>query len=163
MISDPVLRKIVGADLFFAAARADLRLAMGRILGLFFALLFLQEARAHDAERSFFVLLLAATVLAAHNSSGRNVENLHRGIGCVDTLSTRAARAANLNPQIFRLQIEIDFLRLGQHGHGRSRSMNATLRLGCRNALHAVNAAFKTQLPKNVFARDLENRFFQPT
>ena len=87
---------------------------------------------------------------------GRNVQNLHGGIGRVHALTARAARAANFNPQIFGLQFEIDFLGFGQDRDGGGGSVDASLRFGRRDALHAMHAAFETKLAENDFARNLE-------
>ncbi len=110
MIGDAVLRKVVGANFFFATAGADLRFSMRGIFGFFLALLFLEEPRAHDAQRFFLVLLLTATVLTTHNAAGRDVKNLDCGIGRVHALAPRTTRAANFNPQILRLYFKIYFL-----------------------------------------------------
>ena len=93
-------------------------------------------------------------------TTSRNVQNLHGGVRGVHALATGTAGATDFNPQILRFQFEIDFLRLGQDGHGRGGCVDATLRLSRRDALHAMDATFKTKLPKNAFARNLENRFF---
>ena len=49
MIGYAVLRKIVGANLFFTAAGTDLATALGAVFFRFFALLPLQQARTQDA------------------------------------------------------------------------------------------------------------------
>src|SRR5690242_11461241 len=103
MISDSILRIIVGANFFLATARADLALTRRRIFRLFLALLILEQARAQNAERFFLVLLLAASVLATHDPAGRNVHHLHGRVGRVHALATGPASATNFNTQIFGL------------------------------------------------------------
>ena len=49
MIGDAVLRKVIGANLFFAAAGSDLAFAVSRIFRLFLALFVLEQASAQDA------------------------------------------------------------------------------------------------------------------
>ena len=100
MIGDAILREVVGANFLFASAGADLTFAIGGILRLLFALFILEQTRAHDGERFLFVLLLTATILAAHDAAGRNVHHLHRRVGCVHTLTTGTAGAANAQTSI---------------------------------------------------------------
>ena len=63
------------------------------------------------------------------------------------------------DPEIFGFDLEINFLRLGQHRHGRGGGVNAALRFRCGHALYAMNAALITQLPKNRFAGNFEDHF----
>jgi len=133
---------------------------MRGILFFFLAALVLEQTRPHDLERFLLVLLLAAPVLAADNSSGRNMQDLDGRIGRIDPLPARAARAANFNTQILRFQLDIDIFRFRQHRHGGGGSMNSPLRFGRGHALHAMYPALKPQFPKDRFARNLENGFF---
>src|SRR5580765_7338140 len=107
MISDSILRIIVGANFFLATAGADLALARRRILRFFLALLILEQTRAQNTECFFLVLLLAASVLATHDPARRNVHHLYGRVGRVHALATGSAGATNFNTQIFGLQLEI--------------------------------------------------------
>jgi hypothetical protein len=66
--------------------------------------------------------------------------------------ATRSAGTTNFNPEILRFQINIDIFGFRQHGYRGSRSMNPALRFGRGDALHAMNAALKSQFPENVLA-----------
>ena len=55
---------------------------------------------------------------------------------------------------------ELDFVGLGQHGHGRGRGVDAALRFGRRHALHAVHAALVLQAREHAVARDEQDGFF---
>src|SRR6266404_1625038 len=100
MIGHTVLRKIVGANFLLAAAAADLTLAMGGIFFLLLALLGFEQTRPQNAQRFLLVLLLTASVLAAHDCAGRNMQNLHGRIGRVDTLPPRPACPANFDAKL---------------------------------------------------------------
>jgi hypothetical protein len=85
------------------------------------------------------------------------VQNLNCRVGCVNTLSSRATRPADLDAKILGLDLDIHFLGLGKHGDGRRGSMDAALSLGGGNALDAVDAALVAQPAENVIAEDLED------
>src|SRR5205085_10200409 len=123
-LSDDVLSRVVRADVFFAAAGTDLVPPMRGVFFFFLAPLILAQTRPHDLERFLFVLLLAAPVLATNDPAGRNVENLHGGIGCVHPLAARAAGTADFDPQILGLQFEIDFFGFGKDSDSGSGSVN---------------------------------------
>src|SRR4051794_39438008 len=67
MIGHTILRKVIGADLFLTAARADLAATLRAVLFRFFALFSFEQTRAQNAHRLLLVLELAASVLAAHD------------------------------------------------------------------------------------------------
>src|SRR5580700_1418880 len=107
MIGEPVLREIISAYFFFAAASPDLAAALRAVFLLFFALFSFEQTRAQDRHRFLFVLQLAPSVLTANDGAGRNVQYLHRRVGRVHALSARPAGARNFDPQILRLYFKI--------------------------------------------------------
>ena len=54
---------------------------------------------------------------------------------------------------------DVDVLRLGQHGDGRRRSVDAAGGLGVGHALHAVHAGFEFQLGERAAAADFGDDF----
>ena len=117
MIGYAVLWKIVGANLFFTAARTDLATALGTIFFRFFALLPLQQPRTQDTQRSFFIFDLASPILTTHDCAGRNVQDLDSGVGRVYPLTAGPTRTRDFNAQIIRLQLKINVLRFRQNRH----------------------------------------------
>ena len=87
------------------------------------------------------------------------MRDAHRGIGRVHRLPARTRRAERVNPQILRLDFDVDFIGFGQYGDGGSRSVNAALLLGLRNALHAVHAALILQLGIDFVPLNRSNHF----
>ena len=78
MIGHTVLRKIIGADFFFAPAGANLAPTLRTVFLSFLALLSLELARPENAQRSLLVFDLASPVLTTHDRSRWNVQNLDR-------------------------------------------------------------------------------------
>src|SRR4030095_1025908 len=97
MIGYAVLWKIVGANLFFATAGSHLAAALRAIFLRFFALLPFQQTRTQDAQRSFFVFDLASPILAAHDCTGGNVQDLDSGVGRVYTLTAGPTGTRDFN------------------------------------------------------------------
>ena len=77
MISDAILGEVVRANLFFASTSADLATTLRAVFLGFFKLPSFKQARAQDRQRSLFIFELAAAVLATHDQTGRNVQDLH--------------------------------------------------------------------------------------
>ena len=59
------------------------------------------------------------------------------------------------------VDLDLDVLDLGQHGDGRGRGVDAPLRLGRRNALHAVHAGLELHLRVDLVALDAERDFLE--
>ena len=62
---------------------------------------------------------LAALVLAGDHDAGGQVGDAHRGVGHVDVLAARAARAVGVDAQVLVLDLDLDVLvdlRPGEHG-----------------------------------------------
>ena len=150
VIGDAVLGKIVSAHFFAPVARADLSFALRRVLFRLLALLLFQQAGTQDLHRLFLVLLLRATVLAAHAHARGKVQDLHGGVRGIHALAARAAGAADIDLEFVGLQFQVHLLGLGQHGHGRDGSVDAPLRLRGRDALHAMHAALVAELAEDA-------------
>ena len=65
----------------------------------------------------------------------------------------------NVDADILVVDLHLHVLRLGQHGHGRRRGMDAPLRLRLWHALYAVNAAFVLQPLIRALSRNVIDRF----
>src|SRR5258708_38625437 len=97
MIGDPILREIVGANLFSASARSDETAAMGGIfLGLFLLFLF-QQTGPENRQCFLLVFLLAAAVLTTNDLPCRDMQHLNRSVSRLYALSTRSPRTANFD------------------------------------------------------------------
>ena len=83
----------------------------------------------------------------------------HGAVGGVDRLAAGAARPEHVDAQILLVDLDIDLFRLWQHGDGRRRGMDATLRLGLRHALHAMHAGFEFQPGEHALAGDIGDDF----
>src|SRR5262249_22820784 len=111
VIGDPVLRKIVGPDFFRSIAAADLA---APVLGdrlLLLAHFHLVEPRAEHFHGLRAVLDLRLLVLLRHHQAGREVGEADGGIGGVDALAARPARAEGLDAQILLVDLDVHFLR----------------------------------------------------
>ena len=51
----------------------------------------------------------------------------------------------SIDTDILWPDVDVDFLRLGEHGNCRRRGVDTTARLGLRNALNAVHAGFELE------------------
>ena len=88
-----------------------------------------------------------------------NVRDAHGGIGRVHGLPAGAGRAKRIDAQILGLDLDVNFVRFGQHRHRGRGSVNAALLLGGRDALHAMHAAFIFQLRINFLALNRGHHF----
>ena len=84
VVGDPVLRKVVSADLLAAVAGADLLLAVLRLLLMDAFGLNLIEAGAEDAHSLLAILDLRFFVLAADYRVGGQMRDPDRRVGGVD-------------------------------------------------------------------------------
>ena len=89
--------------------------------------------------------MLAALVLTLDDGIGRDVRDADGGRGLVDVLAAGAGRTERVDAQILRVDIEVELLRFGQHGHCCGRGMHAALTLGLGHALHTVYAALELE------------------
>ena len=79
--------------------------------------------------------------------------------GLVDVLAAGAAGAQRVDAQIGVVDGDVDVLRLGQHGDGRGRGVDAAGRFGVGHALHAVHAGFEFELGEGAAAADFGDDF----
>src|ERR1700688_693494 len=63
-----------------------------------------------------------------------------RRLGLVDVLAAGARRLIRVDLEIFRVDLDLDVLGLGENRDGRGRRVHAALRFGDRDALDAVHA-----------------------
>ena len=104
--------------------------------------------------------MLAAVVLALGHDAGRDVRDAHGGVGLVDVLSARAARAVGVDAQVGRVDLHgHGLVGLGQHGDRAGAGVDAALRLGGGHALHAMAARLEAQVAENVVADDAHHHF----
>ena len=80
----------------------------------------------------------------------------HGGVGSVDALTAGAGGAVGVDAQVGLVDLNIDLIGLGQHGHRRGRRLDATLGLGLGDALHAVHAGLVLHDGVDPVALDLE-------
>ena len=86
----------------------------------------------------------------------------HCAVRGVDALPARSLRAEDVDPEILVFDLDVDLLRLGEHGHRRRGRVDAPLRFGHRNPLHPVDARFVTQGPVHAGPTSREDGFLQP-
>ena len=90
--------------------------------------------------------MLGTIVLALGDDAGGQVGDADGAVGLVDVLAARAAGAEGVDAQVGRVQLHLrGGVGLGQHGDGAGAGVDATLRLGGGNALHAVAAGLELQ------------------
>src|SRR6185295_11251272 len=140
VVSQAILREIVGADLLRAIAGADLAAPRVALRGLTLLFLDLVKLRAQQLHRHRAVLVLRLFLLAVDDEPARQVVDAYGGVGGVDRLPSGSARSHHVDLQILGIDVDLDVLDLGHHRDGRGRRVDAPLRLGRGHALHAVNA-----------------------
>ncbi len=154
MVGDPVLRKVVGADLFGPVAGADLALAIGRTRRVLPCPLGIEQAGAQHLHRLRPVLVLRLVVLALHDDAGRHVGDADGAVGLVDVLAAGALRPVGVDAQVLVVDLDVDLLGLGQHRDGGGRGVDAAAALGDRHPLHPVRARFELQALEHVVPGD---------
>ena len=159
MIGEPVLRIVIGADLFGAVAGADHRFAFGGLSLFIFALLVVVDSGPQDFQGGGLVLVLRALVLALHHRAGWNVGDADGGVGGVDVLAAGSLCAVGIDTQIFVADFNVDFFDFGEYGDGGGRSVYTPLCFGLRYALDAVGSAFVLENLIDIVAFDGERDF----
>ena len=135
---------------------ADLGEALGALLGLLLLELHLVQAGTQHLHADLAVLDLGALVLGLHHGVGGQVRDAHGGVGGVDALTAGAGGAVGVNAQVGLLDVDVDLIRLGQHGHGCRGGLDAALGLGLGDALDAVDAGLVLHDGVDALAGDLE-------
>ncbi len=159
MVGNAVLRRVVGADLLGAVARADLRQALGAFSGLLFGQHLLVQACTKNGHSSDLVLQLAFLVLRLNHQTRRKVRDAHGGVGGVNALAARAAGAEHVDAQVVFLDVDFHLVGLGEHGNGCRGGVDAALAFRLGNTLHAVNAALELHDREHLVALNLELDF----
>src|SRR3990167_3553130 len=154
VIGDAALREVIGADALRPVAGADHALARRRPFGVHARPLGVIQPGAQDQHRLGAVLVLRFLVLLADRNAGRQVRDPDRRVGRVDRLAAGPRRAKDVDAQIRFLDVDVDVFGLWQHRDGRRRGVNAPLRFGFGNALHAVNARLEFHPRVNAVALD---------
>src|SRR3990172_11903922 len=158
LVGDAVLREVVGAHLLRALRAADLGAPSRALPGLALLDLGGQEPRAQHGHRLGLVLQLRAVVLAGDHEAGRKVRDPDRGVRGVDALPALAAGAVDVDLEVTLLvDDEVDLLRLGQDGDGGRRGVDAALRLGGGDALHAMDAGLELEAAVGALPGDADD------
>ena len=106
--------------------------------------------------------MLRALFLALDHHAGRQVGDAHGRVGLVDVLAASTGGAVSVDAQVGRVDLDGRLLvRLGQHGHGAGRGVNAALGLGFRHTLHAVGAGLELELGVDIVALDAGDHFLE--
>jgi hypothetical protein len=156
VVGHAALGEVVGADLLCPLARADLGRPRRGELGLLGGELALVEPGAQDLHRALAVLQLRLLVLHGDDDAGRLVGDPHGRVRRVDRLAAGSGRAVDVDLQVVGVDVDVDLLRLGQHGDGGRRGVDAPLRLRLGDALHAVRAALELEHRVGAVAAHLE-------
>ena len=77
-----------------------------------------EQPRPENLHRPVAVLELAALVLHRDDDPGRDMGDPDRRVGRVDVLATGAARAVHVDLEIAFVDLDVDLVDVGQHGHG---------------------------------------------
>ena len=115
--------------------------------------LLLVEPGAQDLHGQAAVLMLRF-LGRDDDEPGRQMGDAHGRIRLVDVLAAGAAGAHGVDADVLGADVEVDVLRLRQHGDGGGRGVDAPARLGGGNALHAVDARLVLEAGKHALARD---------
>src|SRR5579871_63272 len=163
VIGYAVLRKVVRADLFAAIAAANHGLAFfcqGLLLLFHFDFV---ETRAQDAHGLFTILDLRLLVLAAYDRVRRQVRDSYCRVGGIHRLATRSRGTKRIDPNIFKLDLDVYILGFRKHRHGNGRGMYTTLLLGLRHTLNSMDTALILHARKDAFTFDDGNDFLKST
>src|SRR5580704_5942393 len=159
MIAHAILRKIVSADFFGAVASFNLPATLGGNQRVLLLLLLFVETRAENAHGLSAILDLRFFVLLRNDQARRDVRDAYRRIGSVHRLSAGTGGAESIYAQILGLNLDINFIGFGKHRNRCGGSVNASLLLGSRNALHAMDSALVFQLRENFVALNCSDDF----
>ena len=159
VIRNTALGEVVGTDLLRPFAGADLPAALLRDRLLLLAHLHLVETRAQHLHRLRPVLDLRLLILLRDDDAGRDVCDANGGVRCVHALTTRSAGTERVDPQILFVDLDVDLLGLGQHGHRGRGGVDPAARLGRRHALHPVHTALVLQTAVHAATFDRSNHF----
>ncbi len=161
VVGDPVLREVIGADLFRPVAGTDqCPSRITQLLG-FGVDFHLQQPGAQHAHGFGLIFDLRFLILVSDDDPRRDVGNTDGGIGGVDALAAVAATAEHIDSQVGRVDVDVGLLGLRQHGNRGCRSVNPPLALGDGHALDTVDAGFEFQMLIGVDTVDGEGDFLK--
>src|SRR6266568_1384301 len=127
VIGDPVLGEVVRPNLGRAVAGADLSATLAGAGRFLLGEHLVEEPRAQYLERLDLVLELALLVLALDHQACGEMGDAHGAVGGVHALAPRPLRAEHVDPQVLVLDLDVDVLRLGEHGDGGRGGVDAAL------------------------------------
>ena len=107
------------------------------------------------------VVVLALLVLDGDHHAGGDVRDAHRGVGGVDRLPTRAARAIHVDADLALFDLDVDLFGLGEHGDRAGRGVDAPLVFGGGHALHAVHARLVFEVGVGALAHHHGDHLFE--
>ena len=145
VIGDARLRKVVGADALGAVAGAHLQLAVARhfAVALFAARRPMSLAFMSAMARERFLCCERSSWHSTTMPVGRCVMRMADSVLLTCWPPAPEARYVSMRRSA-GIEIDgLDFIGLGQDGHGHGRSVDAALRLGGRHALHAMHAGLE--------------------
>ena len=88
------------------------------------------------------------------------MDDAHRRIGLVDVLAAGARSAEGIDTDLGRVDLHVfEFVGFGHHRDGTCRGMDAALRFGFGNALHAVRAGLELEFRIDATADDARDHF----
>src|SRR4051812_13573156 len=90
------------------------------------------------------------------------MRDAHGRIGGVDVLAAGARGPHRIDADVFVANLDVDVLDFGQHGDGGGGRVDAALRFGGRDTLHAVPAGLVFQPRIGALAGVLGDDFFIP-
>src|ERR1051326_3436940 len=160
VLHQPVRGEHVGADL---AAKFVFELG---VFGLARLLAFLLQFEIVEPHAELFhgaiaILVLRALILALHYDSGRVVHDAHCRIGHIDVLAAGPAGTEGIDAQIFRADIDLDFvvdLRVDEYR--RERGVASRIGIERRDAHQAMYAALRLQQAVRILGVDFEGYRF---
>jgi hypothetical protein len=107
--------------------------------------------------------VLTFFVLALHNDTRGKVRDANGAFGLVDLLSAGSSGAHGVNLNVFRSDVDLDFIGFREHCDGGSAGVHAALSFRFRDSLDAVSAAFELQGVVGAVAGDGKNNFAEAT
>src|SRR4030042_3520708 len=161
VVGHPGLGVIVGPDLFAPLPCPHLGAPVFGDLGVLFALGDVQEAGAEDAQRLLLVAVLRLLVLTGDHETGGSMGDADGGVVAVDVLAAWSRGSKGVNLQVFRVDIDIYLICLGEYGHSHRRGVDAAGGLGPGNPLHPMDAALVLEGGEDVLAPDADDDFLE--
>src|SRR5207244_3643825 len=95
--------------------------------------------------------------------TGGLVGDSDRRVRGVHALSARPGGTEHVDLQVLGIDLDVDLLRLGEHGYGGGRGMDPPARLGHRDALDPVDPGLVLETRVRALAFDLQDDLSEPT